>query len=111
MRGSAKQSRVAGGTLDCFVAIAPRNDVAVGRPNVGWIERSETHRSQHKTMMGFATLYPSYALTFQACRDRELQSSSDSVDEQARPILKLNQDLIRSMTPYDLQDLPVKQFS
>ena len=28
---------------------------------VGWVERSETHRSLRGEMMGFAALYPSYA--------------------------------------------------
>jgi hypothetical protein len=30
---------------------------------VGWVERSDTHRHRRMTLMGFALLYPSYALT------------------------------------------------
>src|SRR5689334_19898767 len=30
------------------------------RSRVGWVERSETHQFLRGTMMGFASLYPSY---------------------------------------------------
>ena len=34
---------------------------------VGWVERSETHHVSAQRLMGFASLYPSYALVEQRC--------------------------------------------
>ena len=30
---------------------------------VGWVERSDTHQHHRMTLMGFASLYPSYTPT------------------------------------------------
>jgi hypothetical protein len=38
--------------------------VAGSAEPVGWVERSETHQSLRGGVMGFASLYPSYAARY-----------------------------------------------
>ena len=45
------------GKMDCFVATLLAMTEGAGASLVGWVERSETHAV---SMMGFASLYPSY---------------------------------------------------
>jgi hypothetical protein len=55
-RRFATSQEVAANKLTCDLAIS-----AKPQP-VGWVERSDTHRSRRRTVMGFATLYPSYEI-------------------------------------------------
>ncbi len=66
MRSAAESSAI----LRCGPTAFPRqfrSDIRASGPQpVGWVERSETHRLCKESlqgMMGFASLYPSYALS------------------------------------------------
>ncbi len=72
-----------------------RSDMRVQR--VGWVERSDTHQLHFMKTMGFAGLYPSYALDTNSPSGKSRRCSPDGAKRNPGPVSRESRISLRSI--------------